>query len=996
MVNLGGFGLAAAINGGIAFVILSLFCWARQSPLNRFVYAPRTLHPAFRQGRPPPPPPSASFFGWIADVIRVPRATFIATAGLDAYIYIRWMELCTLLFAGMTVLGVGVLVPVNYTAMGGYDGFDAVSMSNLPSNSVRLTAHLIVSYIFAAWTYFLLYRMWVEYADLRLGFMAREQLSNRGLTLLVQDIPEDARSDASFLRTFRSFFPLPADGSKASAPLSPTSRALLEDSDARSVSAVPHFIHSAYVAKDVGDAPQYIADRDDALNSLEHSVLQYQEKPDERPMAATRLFCLAKKDALEHYESLMHEKDAQLAEARTAARDVGAAGRSNGFITFDTAVAYRSAATVDATSQPFTWTCQPAPEMRDVYWPALAYTSTRRLLMGVLVGCMLAALVLLWTIPVIFVQSIANLQSLATGFSVAFSWIDDIPSGVLDIIDGFLPGLVLTIFNILLPMMLYKLSKMQGIVAWSWLQASVVSKFTIFQIVNNFFFSTAATAILGDLQAVVNDPSGVVDTLAQNIPKTGTFFITYLLFTTLSVYPLALLNPGGLIVGRLKKRFLMKTPRDVIAIEQAPARDYGTSYPITLFTFIIAISYSVLASLALPFAVLYFAFGYVVNKSALHGTSLAAPLRPHSAAALCSPARAFPPPRVLRRCCGRYNHLYVYNTHFETGGQLWPVLFKNATWCIFIAQAVFTLLLGLSKAPAPAVISAPLVVFPWLFYYFVRRAFLRRTVLLPLDAAVALDAERDRRRVKGLRGSHSTAFLDDNNALQEPDYDVDDIRARRDVDVVYPHNTCTQKRTEAYHTEVYRAQHGGKAAFAKPPPDDGKDGNDDVDAGAEDGLIRREAASVSQGSASRGSVDGRVRGPPQHSRTASSSLSGEASVASLRSMLVPRSSSALLAATLQSAEGLGPLPLPLDYVQPELVAPEQLPVPRSIGGVQPLDSVERSPQLFDELSMAALERHASKTAAGQTKGAPDKDASATAPTSRADSPDDPVEVRVHR
>ena len=148
MVGLGGFGLSAAINGGIALVVFTIFCIARRSPANRFVYAPRTLHPQFRGGRPPPPPLSSNLFSFIFEVLAVDRQTLIACAGLDAYMYCRWMELCTIMFAGMTVLGVGILVPVNYTAMGGKDGFDAVSMSNLPTNSVRLVAHLLVSYIF--------------------------------------------------------------------------------------------------------------------------------------------------------------------------------------------------------------------------------------------------------------------------------------------------------------------------------------------------------------------------------------------------------------------------------------------------------------------------------------------------------------------------------------------------------------------------------------------------------------------------------------------------------------------------------------------------------------------------------------------------------------------------------------------------------------------------------------------------------------------------------
>ena len=937
MVDLTGFGLSAAINTGIAVVVLALFCMARMRRGNRFVYAPRTLHPAFRQGRPPPPPLSSTYIGFIFEVLQVPRATFIATAGLDAYMFLRWMELCCVMFAGMTVLGVGVLVPVNYTANGGQPGFDAISMSNLPSNSSRLAAHLIVSYLFAAWTYFLLYRLWLEYSDLRVAFLAREQLSNRRLTLLVENIPAAQRNDQAFLKAFQAFFPEPGSGSSsASALLSPSSRALLRQDDARSTSAVPHFIHSAYVCKDTKEMAEAVVTRDADLHSLEGAVLAYQQKPDERPMTATKMFCLQKRDALVWFEEDIRKQEQLMEDGRAAVEQGVDRGYSNGFLTFDSVVAYQSAVRVELTSEPVEWTCKPAPELRDVYWPSMAYTQAKRLYMGVLVSVLLALLVLLWVLPVTFIQGIANLSNLPNAggaFGAAFSWINDIPSVPLGIIDGFLPGLVLTVFNILLPMMLYKLSKMQGIQAWSWLQGSVISKFTIFQVVNNFFFSTASTAILADLGAVTSDPSGLVTTLANNIPTTGTFFITYLLFTTLAVYPMALLNPGGLIVGRLKKRFLMHTPRDLVAIEAAPPRDYGTAYPITLFTFIIAISFSVLASISLPFATLYFALGYFVAK---------------------------------------YNHLYVYNTHFETGGQLWPVVFRAMTWCIFIAQLVFTILLGLKKATAPAIISAPLVVLPWLFSHFVHRHLLPRTQVLPRDAAVAVDVEREKRRVKGLRGGASaTAFLDDSGAVRDFGYSVDDIRACREEDIVYPHSACTQQRTLEYHVQQLSLQTKGGGGAGRGAPEEAKEQRSgDADAGGE--ADERMEVGGSNGTSSRagsfvrpagamhidvgdGAADAADGvGPVERSSSGGAARGG---AGGLRGRLYRRQSGLLLQQTLQGGEALGALPLPLDYVQPELVAPAHLPIPRSIGAVQPVDSVDTNPQLIDELSWEALQRH---------------------------------------
>ena len=475
----------------------------------------------------------------------------------------------------------------------------------------------------------------------------------------MQNIPPSARTDGTFLSTFRAFFPSPQT-SASSSLLSPASRRMLDDADRDSSSAVPHFIHSAYVAKDTGDMAEWAGERNEALNGLEHALLQLQLKPDERPMTATKFFCCAKRDALEHWEETLVEREKKMAEQKRKAE--GTDGWPAGFITFESVVAYQSAARVDPTAESSEWTCRPAPELRDVYWPSLSYTATKRLYMGIVVGILLWMLVLLWTIPVTFVQGIANLSSLpASGGAVgsAFQWINSIPSGALALIDGFLPGLVLTVFNILLPMMLYKLSKLQGVEAWSWLQASVIRKFTIFQIANNFFFSMASTAFLADISDITSNPTGIVTVLAANIPQTGTFFITYLLFTTFAVYPMALLNPGGLIVGRLKKRFTMKTPRDVVAIEAAPSRDYGTSYPITLFTFIIAITFSVLASISLPFAVLYFAIGYFVSKVwAATAASSHTVRRP--------PALHSPLPCPSAPPC-QYNHLYVYDTAFETG-----------------------------------------------------------------------------------------------------------------------------------------------------------------------------------------------------------------------------------------------------------------------------------------------------------------------------------------
>ena len=958
MTNLTGFGLAAAINGAIALLVLSLFLCARKRPANRFVYAPRTLLPQFRQGRPEPPPLPDSYLSWLWAVWRISRDDFIAYAGLDAYMFCRFCMLCVELFAAMTVLGVAVLVPVNYTSdrdtapairhrlsaclpahflrlavlvgagwgcgcsgENDEDGFDAISMSNVPERSSRLAAHVIVSYCFAAWTYWQLWRCWSEYTELRLAYMAQEHLHNRSLTLLVQNIPSRARTDAAFLNTFRSFFPIPASP-PSTPPMSPRTASTATAANEGHASVEPHFIHSAYIAKDVGDMPDHIADRDAALEGMEKAVAAYRDKPDERPTTATKLFCLNKRDALEYHEEEIHKNNALLAEGRHQART--SKRWANGFITFDSVMAYQSALRVDASTVPFEWQCKPAPELRDVYWPSLSLTATQRVTGNIIALCLLWALVLLWLIPVTFIQSLANLSTLP-GKVHFLSFINDIPSAVLGIIDGFLPPLVLTIFNILLPKILAAFTKLQGPESTSRLQNGVLHKFSVFWILNYLIFSTVATSIFNQLSALIDDPSSIVTLLGQSIPSTSTFFITYLLFQTFSSYPMQLLNPGRLIVSWLKKRFTVKVPRDIVKIEAAPAQDYGTAYPMLIFAFAIAVTFAVLAPIVLPFAALYFLSAFL---------------------------------------CYKYQYIYYYNTAFETGGQFWPNVHLCLVWCLFVAQLVFTILLGLKKSAAAAVISAPLIIAPWLWRWFANKAFKRRTQLLPLDIAVHIDTNREQRRLMRYQQQHdeelrgrSLAFLDEASNVRNFGYDTAELRAMRQDDITLPHNTPSQRRTEQYHAAIVREQkaalNGRKAAAA--------------DGGAATATGTATAAALTATDAILGNGDGDIVGgeadddypttqfvvSPLPLQTARSSLSmGQSGLVEYRSQ------HRLLDRVLQAASQLGPLLPPQDYIQPALLVPDQLPIPRSMPAVTRQDSLADKPELYDEITEAGLLRHA--------------------------------------
>ena len=815
----------------------------------------------------------------------------------------------------------------------GVDGLDAISMSNIPENSRRVAAHVLVAYCFAGWTYYQLWRCWNEYTELRLAYMAQEHLHNRSLTLLVNNIPSRARTDTAFLATFRSFFPLPA--SAAAAPLSPRSSRQATDVNPGHDSVEPHFIHSAYIAKDTGDMADHVADRDDALFGMEKAVAAYRDKPDERPTTATKYFLFAKKDALEYYEEEMLKNNALLLEGRHQAS--AAKCWSNGFITFDSVMAYQSALRVDATSVPFEWQCKPAPELRDVYWPALSFTATERVTGNLIAMCLLWALVIFWLIPVTFIQSLANLSTLPQKLSF-LSFINDIPSAVLGIIDGYLPPLVLTIFNILLPKILAAITRLQGVESASRLQNGVLHKYSVFWILNYLVFSTVATSIFNQLAGLIDDPSNIVTLLGQSIPSTATFFITYLLFQILSSYPMQLLNPGRLIVSWLKKRFTVKVPRDIVKIESAPAQDYGTAYPMLVFAFVIAITFAVIAPIVLPFATLYFLSAFL---------------------------------------CYKYQYIYYYNTAFETGGQFWPNVHLCLVWCIFVGQLVFTILLGIKKSVAAAIISAPLIIAPWLWRYYVKKAYIRRCKLLPLDIAVHIDSNREQRRLMRDHRSdpelraRSLTFLDEASNVRNFGYDNSEMRAMRQDDITQPHNTPSQRRTEKYHAATIREQRAaldGKKAVVGTGAAPAKPATATTSAAGK--ATAAADSMLGNGDGGMDAVDGdddddddpaslfRAAPLPLQSSRASLSM-GQSGIIEYRSQ------HQLLDRVLQAASQLGPLLPPQDYIQPALLVPSQLPIPRTMPAVTRQDSLAQQPQLYDEITEAGLQRHAG----GRPKGA---------------------------
>ncbi|KAA8537311.1 hypothetical protein F0562_027002 [Nyssa sinensis] len=156
--------VSAAINIGLAMIILSLFSILKKQPSNACIYYARrlslkhyipfehsfTIHRFL---------PSVS---WITRAIRVTEEEIIETGGLDALIMIRLFKFGIHYFLVCSLVGLVILLPLNYTANNGpyrsSHSMDSFTISNISTGSNRLWVHFACLWFISCYGLFLLYK----------------------------------------------------------------------------------------------------------------------------------------------------------------------------------------------------------------------------------------------------------------------------------------------------------------------------------------------------------------------------------------------------------------------------------------------------------------------------------------------------------------------------------------------------------------------------------------------------------------------------------------------------------------------------------------------------------------------------------------------------------------------------------------------------------------------------------------------------------------------
>ncbi|XP_075495416.1 hyperosmolality-gated Ca2+ permeable channel 1.2-like [Primulina tabacum] len=599
-------GIAAGFNILFAVAFLVAFAILRLQPFNDRVYFPKWYLKGLRCS-----PINSSvlmnkfvnldwrsyirFLNWVPDALKMPEPELIDHAGLDSAVYLRIYLLGLKIFVPVTLLAWAILVPVNWTnhtlAKAGiqekleYSDIDKLSISNIPEESHRFWAHVIMAYAFALWTCYTLSSEYAKIAAMRLHFLASERRRADQFTVLVRNVPPDA--DESVTESVEHFF-------------------LVNHPD-------NYLTHQVVI--NANKLAKLVKEKKAKENWLDYYQLKYLRNPSKRPMK--KIGCLGlcgnKVDAIDYQTAEINRLSKEIAEERERVKTDVSCIMPAAFVSFKSRWGAAVCAQTQQSRNPTLWMTEWAPEPRDVYWNNLAIPYVSLSIRRLIIAVAFFFLTFFFMIPVTIAQSFANIEALEKRVPFLRPIIE---RGFLKgLIQGLLPGIALKIFLIVLPTILMMMSKFEGFLSISSLERRSATRYYLFNFINVFLVSVITGSAMEQLNSFLNQSANEIPRkIGAAIPMKATFFITYVMVDGWAGVAGEILRLKPLIFYHIKNFFLVKTEKDREDAMDPGSIGFNTGEPQIQLYFLLGLIYAVVTPVFLPFILVFFALAYVVYR----------------------------------------------------------------------------------------------------------------------------------------------------------------------------------------------------------------------------------------------------------------------------------------------------------------------------------------------------------------------------------------------
>ncbi|ESQ45017.1 hypothetical protein EUTSA_v10010925mg [Eutrema salsugineum] len=559
---------SASINIGLAVLALWLFSVLKKQPRNAVIYYARRLSDLHR----PDLPLHSSFslprflpsVAWIPRAFGVPEDDILRRHGLDALVFIRLFKFGIRFFLLCSILGVSLLLPVDYYSESDLPtrreySMDAFTISNITRGSNKLWVHFSCLWFISFYALFLLYKEYKEILVKRLQQMRELKHRADQFTVLVRQVPlcpEHKTRGCGVDHFFSKHHPFSYHSHQM----------LYNGKDLEYLLGKQKKLKRELEDKRHTQDHKQISTSEEKLQEITHKIIHLQS------------------------ETMLREKELPVA-----------------FVTFKSRRSAALAAQTQQHSNPLELITEMAPEPRDVSWRNLAIP--HKILPLNKIGVILAAalLTIFFAIPVTAVQGIAKYEKLKKWFPPAMA-IEFIP-GLSSVVTGYLPSAILKGFMYIVPYAMLGMAYLGGSTSKSKEEIKACNMVFYFLMGNVFFLSLISGSLLDEIGEYFTHPRDIPSHLAAAVSSQGEFFMTYILTDGLSGFSLEILQLGLITFDIIRSYTYGRGEERNPYLFSFP---YFRVIPTVSLLIMIGMIYAVVAPLMLPFLVGYFCLGYIV------------------------------------------------------------------------------------------------------------------------------------------------------------------------------------------------------------------------------------------------------------------------------------------------------------------------------------------------------------------------------------------------
>ncbi|KAI5285072.1 hypothetical protein KEM54_000851 [Ascosphaera aggregata] len=659
-----------------------------------------------------------SLFGWIPVVYKIDEDQVLASAGLDAYVFLRFYQYARRLLMNIFLFAVVVILPITYSYTGRYgypwdgkptDPEDGDGEESTPSgakaDATYLWIYVIFAYVFTGIAVSMLMRYTNEIIQKRQMYLG-SQTTTTDRTFRLTGIPPEMRS----VELIQNFIEELGIGKVQKVNICRDWRELdtlmekrINCRDALEKTWAQYLGYKSSVAPKYVPDPRGQSPDDEAgqlddettallvrerIESLSESEAPCRKRPQKRIWYGPGIFKFRyrKVDALEYYEDKLATLDVMIEEARRKEYPP----MSLAFVTMESTASCQMAMQAILDPSPLQLKARIAPAPADVVWRNTYLTRVQRKLRSWSITSIIFVLSLFWSALLIPLAYLLNLETIEKVIPQLATFLAR-HAVLKSLVQTGLPTLTLSLMSIGVPYLYDYLANLQGMTSQGDIELSVISKNFFFSFFNLFLvFTVFATAsnfygLWENLRDVFKDTTIIAYALARSLERLAPFYTNLIVLQGLGLHPFRLLEFGAVFLYPFQ-RLGAYTPRDYVQLTKPPTFSYGMALPQAILIFVICIVYSVFPSswLVCLFGTLYFFIGGFIYK---------------------------------------YQLLYAMDHTQHSTGRAWPMICSRIIMGLIMFQLTTIGSLALRTAITRSILIVPLLFATVWFWYFFARTY---------------------------------------------------------------------------------------------------------------------------------------------------------------------------------------------------------------------------------------------------------------------------------